>query len=420
MGAVLAYSISSAIYLTLMYLGYKWLMADENHPGINRAAILSIFFISVIAPAITPILNITMPTPVSDGITIGDISAERAGDTVGSGVPLTAINLITIYVIGIAVCMISRIRDIISLRKIISGGEHLYNVDSTLVITDDKTVPPFSWMNYIVINREDYEHHGLMMLLHESCHTELHHWIDLIIGQLIAIFQWYNPAAWLLCGELKSVHEYQADNCVLSAGVEPREYQMLLIKKAVGTRFLSLANSLNHSKLKKRVTMMYKSKSSTAGIRALVIVPALVAGWFISNVPAVASVTDSLSKAVFSDKNTENFANPQEPEEKKEVFQSVDKMPEYPGGVKALMDYMVKNIKYPAEAAKQKIQGRVVVSFIVTKEGKIESPELLRKVHPLLDAEAIRLINSLPDFIPGEVRGKKVNVRYTLPVTFHL
>lgn len=420
MGAILAFSINSAIYLTMMYLGFKWILADENRPRLNRILLLAICVLSLIIPALPQLENGSV-TALSENIAIGDIHITQAETTAVTEWEILSV-IIIIYITGAAVCLIRMITDMVILRRIISSGERIECEYGTIIVTEDLTVSPFSWMNYIVLNRQDYESNRHIMLLHESCHTCHRHWLDILVAQLTAIYQWYNPAAWLLRNELKTVHEYQADSCVLSAGVEPREYQMLLIKKAVGTRFPSLANSLNHSKLKKRVTMMYKSKSSTAGFRALVIVPALVAGWLISNVPAVASVTDSLSNAVFSDKNTENFANPQEStqDEKKDVFSAVDKMPQYPGGIEALMKYMMENIKYPAEAAEQKIQGRVIVRFIVTKEGKVESPEVLRKANPLLEAEAIRMIKSLPDFIPGEVKGKKVNVFYTLPVTFKL
>lgn len=103
-----------------------------------------------------------------------------------------------------------------------------------------------------------------------------------------------------------------------------------------------------------------------------------------------------------------------------EVFTVVEEMPEYPGGVNALLEYLAKNIKYPVTAQEKKIQGRVIVGFVITKTGKVADIEIKRGVSPDLDAEAIRVIKGMQDWKPGKQRGVPVNVLYTLPVSFRL
>ena len=147
---------------------------------------------------------------------------------------------------------------------------------------------------------KDYAESGGLILLHEESHIRLKHYVDLIIAQLFCTFQWFNPAAWLMRSELREVHEFQADASVKNtSGVDIREYQFLLIKKAGGMKYPHLANSLNHSNLKKRIIMMLNKKDKTAGsyLRPLVILPALAAALLVMDIPAVAAVLDGAGNA---------------------------------------------------------------------------------------------------------------------------
>ena len=133
---------------------------------------------------------------------------------------------------------------------------------------------PFSWGRYIVVSEQDDDALLRDVLLHEEAHLRLHHSVDLLVADLAGCLQWFNPAMWLLRRELRAIHEYEADEAVLRSGVDAREYQMLLIRKAAGKRWCSVANSFNHSKLKNRITMMLRKKSSRWNYaRALVFLP---------------------------------------------------------------------------------------------------------------------------------------------------
>ncbi|MEG1406004.1 MAG: M56 family metallopeptidase, partial [Alistipes sp.] len=135
---------------------------------------------------------------------------------------------------------------------------------------------PFSWMRWIVMSDVDYAENGTTILAHERAHIACGHSIDLLVTDLLSCLQWFNPAMWLLRRELRAIHEYEADAAVLAAGADARAYQLLLIKKAVGGRWYSVANSLNHSNLKNRITMMLRKKSSRwAGAKAFLALPLL-------------------------------------------------------------------------------------------------------------------------------------------------
>ena len=146
--------------------------------------------------------------------------------------------------------------------------------NGTTLVVHEQEIAPFSWMKYIVISRKDLEENGREILIHEAAHIRHRHSIDLLVADICIFFQWFNPGAWLLKQELQNIHEYEADETVINEGVNAKEYQLLLIKKAVGTRLYSMANSFNHSKLKKRITMMLKEKSNPwARLKYLYVLP---------------------------------------------------------------------------------------------------------------------------------------------------
>ncbi len=475
MGSLFSFSLYSSILLALLYLSYKWVLAGENQHSFNRVALWSIYAVSLLAlPVTSYVSGLWVPEPVAiPDIEVGEIMMTVIDDGTADipvGQPLYLTLLLWIYAAGIAVTLGQTVLIAVKLSRIISRGERIEHGPYRIIIIDDDGIAPFSWCRYVVMSRRDWDESGQMILTHELQHLGLRHWIDLLVAQLIGIIQWYNPAAWLMREELKTVHEYQADRAVISSGVGVRDYQMLLIKKAVGARFPSLANSLNHSKLKKRITMMYnQNNSASRRLRALALVPALGIAVAVTNLDAVASVlsdtasaviieseeepqtlTDNLAVSdeaialeemmVVADKNTQNSSDEQtsepaqdaesvaEPvkEEKtaataaNEVYTTVEKKPQFPGGEAAMMKYVGENIRYPENAFKNKVQGRVIVQFVVQKDGKVGEVKILRGTDEELNNEAVRVIKSLPAFTPGEMDGKPVSVWYTFPVMFKI
>ncbi len=433
MGQVFAYSLVSALVLTLMYLVYKWILSGENQHGYNRAVLLGIYAISLAAPLFIPALSHMMDGgPGEAGTVAVGMPTVEFGTVDSAASSVLATVLTVIYFSGVFAVVVATCYSALRLNNIIRSGEHYDSEGFTLVVHEDNGLAPFSWRNYIVLNRKDFAESGNLILVHETMHIKARHWVDLMVAQAVAAFQWYNPAAWLMREELKTVHEYQADEAVILSGTDMKQYQMLLIKKAVGGRFQSLANSLNHSNLKKRITMMYKSKSPVGRrLRVLALAPAALVAVAVVNIPAVASALTSASHALDGGKVTKNdgisVTNASETsvaafseQSPQKVYDEAQVQPEYPGGIIEMLNELAMNLRYPEEAMKANIQGRVVVKFVVTEKGKIASPEIIRSVNPELDAEAIRAVQTLSDFKPGTIDGKPVSVYYTLPVTFKL
>jgi len=128
----------------------------------------------------------------------------------------------------------------------------------------DREIPSFAFGSSVVISRHDYELHGDAILAHEQAHIRLNHFYDLILLELVKIFHWFNPAIYLLTGDMKEIHEFQADAQTVGSGVDSKQYQLLIIQKGVGSHRFALANSFNHCQIKKRIIMMNKSKTSKA------------------------------------------------------------------------------------------------------------------------------------------------------------
>lgn len=307
MGAFLSYSIVSGLLMLSMFLAYRVFLARENQHDYNRCVLLAIYFISFATlPVIDLIQSLTISAP-TQGMMLEEIEIT-AGTITSAAKPIWGTLLIWLFIAGMAVVTVKTVVIWIRLVKVIRSGEKITQGEYTLVLTDDEKLAPFSWLRYIVISRADYNSNCLAITTHEMKHVACRHWIDLLVAQIVCIVNWFNPAVWLMRDELMLVHEYQADMAVIDSGHNPQDYQMLLIKKAVGARFPSLANSLNHSKLKKRITMMYKEKSGAGRkMKALALVPMLALALLVAAVPSVRAAVSTISNSGVSvSKGSEN------------------------------------------------------------------------------------------------------------------
>lgn len=421
---ILSYSLVSSIILLFCCIAYRLLIAGTRQHAMNRRLLLIIYGVSLIIPFVVLAARLHSLEATSEigKIEIGEITSEIAnGVHTSSHISsnLTSL-LLKIYAGGLIATSIYFIFGLCMLWRITRKGERtrigLYNL---ILVDDNYKISPFSWRDFIVMRREDYEEDGDMILIHEYAHLKLLHWSDLVLAYLTICIQWYNPAAWAMREELKEIHEYQADETVIESGVDTKQYQLLLLKRAVGSGCQSFANSLNHSKLQKRVTMMYEKETPLRRkLFALALIPAIGAGIAVTSIPSVAGVLESMAHT--SSATAANSSETAAPKKDKTVFVAVELQAEYPGGMAALMQFLVSNIKYPENAYKNGIQGRVIVKFVIEADGSVTNPEILKGVDADLDQEALRVVNSMPKWIPAKVNGKDVASYFTLPVNFRL
>ncbi|MFA6713677.1 MAG: M56 family metallopeptidase, partial [Bacteroidales bacterium] len=282
MGAFLVYMLEVSVCLLLFFLFNKLVLSKETFHSFNRWAWLSIIVFSFILPlffsTLWVLLNNNPKNSVGfaiEGIAINEIVAQNKDNgaiLLVKGVSIIYFLGLSLFIIRLAVSyfkMFSLLKnkDRISLSEsevdLFENCKKVLKVKRNVsLIIHKKDISPFSWMNYIVISQKDFKEDGREILIHELSHIKSHHSLDLLFVDVMILFQWFNPASWLLKQSLQQTHEYQADESVIEAGVNAKQYQLLLIKKAVGQRLYSMANSFNHSKLKNRITMMLKEKSS--------------------------------------------------------------------------------------------------------------------------------------------------------------
>ena len=445
----LIYDLKVAVLIAVFYMFYRLMLARETFHRVNRIVLLLTAVASFVLPlcVITTHKTVMMPMPMID-VELGSAIIEEEE---APGVPFWQMILPVLYIIGMVATLANTLWSIIRIISLIKHSEQHPQPDGSVIcVTGNAALAPFSWMHYIVLNRSDYETHDAAILTHERGHIRLHHSWDVLLVDLLTAFQWFNPAMWMLRSDLRAIHEYEADGAVLSQGINARQYQYLLITKAGGIGGYSLANGITHSALKNRIHMMSHKKSQSSRLWKLLALLPIVGVTLALNAETVTDYVynnDEPQKQVPVKKGKKNAtiktgtlkgievieqpADAQKPapvempnaldaDKKESVFDVVETMPQFPGGAPELFNFLAKNIRYPAEAENAGTQGRVIVTFVVGKDGSINDARVVKSVDPLLDAEALRVINAMPNWTPGTQSGKAVNVKYTVPISFRL
>lgn len=460
MGIFFIYSVKVALCLTAFYLLYKLLLSRETFFGFNRVTLFGMIAAAFVLPLIH--LQTTAEAPVTSGfVAIEDFIITAVAADAHVPVVTTAQVCLLIYIIGVAFFLGREVVSLLSLRRLIRSGREVCRDGGVKVVVVKGEVAPFSWFGNVIINEKDYADGSREILMHERAHIAGRHSVDVLLCDLLIIFQWYNPAAWLIKTELKNLHEFEADSAVLAGGVNAAEYQMLLIRKAVGDKLFAMANNLNQSSLKKRITMMLKKKSNPwSRVRTLLALPVAAVAVVAfatpkaeslsneiksegdalvnsvvstvkatpANATAVGKTAMTLSKdtlasggrtksAVSDELLVVGFSNGGKDDK---VYDITEEPPSFPGGQAVMMTYLARNIKYPPTAMKNKTEGRVILQFVVRADGSISDTHVMRSISPELDAEAVRVIANMPKWNPGKQDGKPVNVKFTIPVSFKL
>ena len=413
---ILPYIIKSAMALALLYACIIPLLEKETFHRLNRILILGCLIMSFAIPLVH-FTGGTNPTVdmVRQAVQLPEVLIN--GDAKELSVWSWADIMTYIYIIGAVAIFLITVVQTVRLTRQLRQCEHITdNRGNTIVLTDCAT-SPFCLFHYIVMSRDDYANNRSFILTHEQEHIRLRHYIDLIILQIATIIQWFNPFVWLIGKNLKAIHEFEVDEAVLNKGINATQYQQFLVVKAVGNRLQPFANNLNKESLKRRIIMMNQKKSNRwMMLKALFVIP--VATLAVS-VFANTSDMSSMAKAANTTTNSISTNNMQTKQSDSKVFVAVEVMPQFKGGNKALMEYLMMNVKYPESAAKAKQQGRAVVGFVVRKDGTVSDVYIVKSTgYDVLDNEAMRVVKSMPAWEPGKQKGKPVDVKYFVPITF--
>ena len=547
----LTYDLKVAALLAVFYMFYRLLLSRETFHCVNRIVLLTTAVASFILPLCvitlhkTVVIELTETHVDFEGMTMMIEEAEQQ--------PFWQTAAVIAFFIGMVATLGYTLSNVLRVWLLISRSQQHPQPDGTVICVTSFDVSPFSWMHYIVLSPSDCEAMDASILAHERGHISRHHSVDLILVDTLTALQWFNPAMWMLRQDLRAIHEYEADAAVLSQGINMRQYQYLLIQKAVSHCGYSVANGISHSTLKNRINMMlHKNSSRASKLKLLALVPIVGIALamqaetvndyvytektqtppkkvikkgkanaqvkmgnktievkaeqnqkpetmespkiIISETPSdhaplvildgkiatmeqvkaldqneidhinvvkaeAKDVLEAYAKHYNADTSNGIIfiitkAYKEKPNDQKSVvvvvkakkpqtleeaaaqgdiaigaidydkpekpFDVVEQMPEFPGGQEALMQFLRQEVKYPKEAFKDGVQGRVVVQFVVEKDGSISEVEVVKKVNEHLDAEAVRVVNAMPKWKPGKQKGENVRVKYTLPISFRL
>lgn len=444
MEAFLAYLGYSAIGIAIFYLFFKLLLSKEKSFRLNRAFILASVLLPLVLPCIHFEMNFLTESP--SGIATWEFlqanpSPTPPPDLKGStsSEPISIPILSAIYIIGAVLCLFHiGILPCRALRKLISKGKLMEKQEGIRIFAVPENIPSMSWFHFVLLPEGQGKSINPHILQHEKAHIRLGHSYDLILMDLVCLLQWFNPFAWLFLKELKAVHEYEADAAVLQSGADAKDYQYLLIEETTGRDRYHLTHSFN-TNLKKRLTMIQKKNSSKwIYAKALYMIPLLAASLI-----AFARQPENPASLVSTGKPESSFAkalpqegdlakpvkqaNPDElasPTKEQDTYAIPDKRPQAPEG---FLDWISQEIKYPEALQKTGAEATVYVGFTVRKDGSlgdIEPMELrisgkkAEADYSLFEKEAVRIISKSPAWTPGETDGKKVDVRYVLPLVF--
>jgi len=587
--AFLTYDLKVAVLIAVFYMFYRLLLSRETFHQVNRVVLLTTAVASFILPLCIVTLHKTVVIePVQTLVSIDGMSAVLEEEP---KMPMWQMIGIALFIAGMVATAGYTLLSMLKVWGLVRGSEQHPQTDGIVVCDTTHKVSPFSWLRYIVLSHDDYMAQDAAVIAHERGHICQHHTLDLLLVDTLTALQWFNPAMWMLRQDLRAIHEYEADAAVLSQGINMRQYQYLLIQKAVSDCGYSVVNGITHSTLKNRISMMSHKKSSSASLLKLLAFVPIVGVALALNAETVndyvyadkpeapqkkivkkgkkagqvklnaktievqadkdvvtgenvtvemndGSTIEELIKrmpgaevdengnitmngkqvkkilvdgkefklgdkqesndweknliflgeqfedadplividgkvstseqlkaldqkkvdnitvlkneevlkvyAKHFDTDTSNgilFINtkeyvkngkkeivsvdvkakkPQEEAAPEGAFDIVEHMPEFPGGVAEMMKFLATNIKYPEEAYSKGIEGRVLVQFIIEKDGSISGVKVVKKVNDALDTEAIRVVENMPKWKPGKQNGMEVRVKYTIPVTFRL
>ena len=396
MNAFLLYIARAGLYLGIFYAFYILVMRRTTFFRFNRAALLAGSLVCVLLPLLrlrTARVSMTSAGP----LTMTDI--EGMAD-VNVAAPINWPEVILfLYIAGAIAVAVYTLVSAIALHRRVSGGEKT-RIDGIETVILGRTLPSFTYGKTVYIGRQDLEETPAIFR-HEAMHVKCRHYLDLFLFHLIQMVWWWNPLVWMARTELGLLHEYEADEGVIKQGIDATQYQLLLVRKAVGEQRFSLASGFQHAQLKNRITMMLKPCSS---------------GWmrlsYLAVLPLLAIVVYACNP---SKKNKAAAGAETIP------FQLVEVKPCFNGGdANTFAQWVNENVNYPYEAKKNNISGRVTLQFTVETDGTVANVKVLRGVNPLLDEEAIRVVSSSPQWTPGYQEGSPVRVTYTFPIIFKL
>lgn len=408
------------IYLLLFYGFYVLLLRKETFFQLNRLYLVSASLLSFMIPVMQAnwVQNLFITQQVKYTLYSSPVLVYHFKPIEESPVSIGQI-LLFLYLAGIVFLSGRLIWQLFKLKKVIS--EPVSDVS-------------YSFFKKVKLNTVGEENAAIAT--HEDVHAKQWHSADVLLIELVMIINWFNPVVYFYRRAIKHIHEFIADRHAVKAGTDKADYAMLLLSQTFHTPSHDLVNSFfNKSLLKERIIMLQKNNSH----RMALIKYGLSAPLFIlMMILSSATINNSDTITVINTKADKVFSTPaskvteitiDEPPKAERpvaaadttpVYTSVERVPEFPGGLQAFGKFLITNIKYPASAREQKIQGRVIITFVVERDGTLSNERVVKGITGDLDNEALRVMKLSPQWKPGMHGNHPVRVQYSVPINFTL
>ncbi len=435
------YLLRASVYLFVFAGAYVLLFRKQQHPAFNRYYLLG-SSVAALLLALQPYHSIpigantqtaigtmiVLPEILLNAQAEGAASGEFAGESTS-----VFVSLFWVYLIVAALFFLHLLRQLSIIFRLFHKHERVLHEGMTVILLPDGHTP-FSFFKWIfvpehMVNKPYYK----MILTHESTHYRLKHSVEVLFYALLQLIFWFHPVVYWLRREAGILHEYEADDASLNQ-FEKTAYQSTLLNCALAGKAIALVNPFNISPLKKRIMKMNQSthKNSLVNwLKLAIIVPFVLMALLIQSCYQQADEVDKQEERSLLDdmvekaqQNGKNIREGNEPGRSQmrndSVFTVVEEMPVFPGGTQAMMEFMAENIRYPEQARRDSIQGRVFVNFLIEADGKVTNANVLRGIGGGCDEEAIRVVELMPDWTPGYQRGQAVRVSFNMPIRFTL
>ncbi|ETD28459.1 M56 family metallopeptidase [Prevotella nigrescens] len=476
------YLLKLNLALIVLFGFYKLMFSGDTFFALRRATLIGMYLVAMLVPGLNCSYWINKSVGmVSMANEYAAIVLPAVTVTPGGGGSIGwETTAMTIYTMVACLLLLRFFWQLVSIVRL-RNKCRTTDINGTKVYLLESDEGPFSFFNWIFINPTKHNRQETdEIMTHELAHCRQLHSIDVLFTELFAIVFWANPFVWLLKREVRLNLEYLADNNVLAGGTDSKKYQYHLLGLAYRKNVATISNNFNVLPLKKRIKMMNKKRTKRiAKVKYALYIPLAAALLVVSNIETVARDIANVAKAMpmakasvkqekmvdlsFSNKatvavesrknvqsteaierkdnkmevqadnrnsemsaqkveETTEVANEESAEKgpkksPKKVYEYIENMPTFNGN---LNQWLLQNMKYPVEAMNKKEQGKVIVQFIVSENGEVSEPKIIRSVSPALDEEACRIVLAMPKWNPGKLKGKPVAVRYMLPITFRL
>ena len=427
------YLLPIALGLMVLWVAYRLLFTNSNRFQFNRFYLLAAMLFSLALPMFGLLMGQSSPQVVAfkqnllGGFMLNEITISYGEPTT---VTLPEVEVATptrihfslwqvlgvIYLIGVAVTALLFLFKMGKLVAMIIRSPKRKMDGYTMVFTH-KEHGPYSFFRYAFFTDEKVNPD---IIRHELSHISHHHSWDILMVELMKIFQWFNPFIYFYKRELQSLHEYIADDDVVATGADKRNYMMLILQQCTAVDFSDMSNNFSLILTKKRIKMITKHEKAKGFWWKLLATLPVLALLLIVNARASAQQMKKTDETVYEFSTKDITDIKIKIVDNDSIYQIVEVMPEFPGGTEKFMEYLSGNIKYPEEAKEKGISGRVFIQFVVEKDGSVSNVKVAKGIGKECDDEAVRVVKAMPKWKPGLMKGKPVRVNYMLPVNFKL